>query len=502
MDKEDTQLSAIVNHYKCIIDIIEMNHISVRIIVQKQQMRPGRSLKCGMKPVGRIWQRRTDALAPAGRSRRYATPHPEQDKIFLGHCIFMSQPLIFSHTKGPSLQTLPCAKPDSLPSAVPYQYLRMPRLPPTLLRQAHGISPHLRTLLPACRDIESARHELRWIREHVRSSPSPSSASSRGHNAQLRTISSSFARDVEELKVAHLCARRGRGEPLQYVLGTQPFGPLEIQCASGVLIPRPETEAWATYLADVLARHYRGRVDNQGQDHHPIVLDLCTGTGCIALLLHERLRRLGLPHVRAAGLDVSPAAVTLARHNRDANVRAGRLSLLSRPDDIVFQQADLFAPDTLARRLGVPPGRAGVDVLVSNPPYISDDGFARGTGRSVRNYEPALALVPAGPKMRAAAAELGCALEDVFYARLFDVARELRPDFVLFEVGDLEQARRVVKMVARMGSGQDFGCEIWRDEPDAEGSEEVYDMGPELGLATIRGEGHGRSVFVYRKSKS
>lgn len=383
----------------------------------------------------------------------------------------------------------------------------MPRLPPTLLRQAHGISPHLRTLLPACRDIESARHELRWIREHVRSSPpSPStlpgslpSASSRGHDAQLRTISPSFARDAEEQKVARLCARRGRGEPLQYVLGTQPFGPLEIQCASGVLIPRPETEAWAIYLADVLARHYRS-IDNQGQDHHPVVLDLCTGTGCIALLLHERLRRGGLPHVRAAGLEISPAAVSLARQNRDANVAAGRLSL-PRPDAIVFQQADIFAPDTLARRLGVPPGRAGVDVLVSNPPYISDDGFARETGRSVRNYEPALALVPAGPEMRAAAAELGCALADVFYARLFDVARELRPDFVLFEVGDLEQARRVVKMAARMGSGQEFGCEIWRDEPDAEGSE-VYDMGPELGLATIRGEGHGRSVFVYRKSKS
>lgn len=385
----------------------------------------------------------------------------------------------------------------------------MPRLPHTLLRRAHGISPHLRTLLPACRDIESARHELRWIREHVRSSPSPPSHSSlsgslplafgRGHDAQTRT-SSSFARDAEEQKVARLCARRGRGEPLQYVLGTQPFGPLEIQCASGVLIPRPETEAWAIYLADVLARHYRS-IDNQGQDHHPVVLDLCTGTGCIALLLHERLRRGGLPHVRAAGLDISPAAVSLARQNRDANVAAGRLSL-PRPDAIVFQQADIFAPDTLARRLGVPPGRAGVDVLVSNPPYISDDGFARETGRSVRNYEPALALVPAGPEMRAAAAKLGCALADVFYARLFDVARELRPDFVLFEVGDLEQARRVVKMVARMGSGHEFGCEIWRDEPDAEGSEEVYDMGPELGLATIRGEGHGRSVFVYRKSKS
>lgn len=72
-------------------------------------------------------------------------------------------------------------------------------------------------LLPACRDLESAANELRWIREHVRETRSPVPPG---------------------LRVWQLCERRGSGVPLQYVLGTQPFGPLEIKCRPGVLIPR------------------------------------------------------------------------------------------------------------------------------------------------------------------------------------------------------------------------------------------------------------------------
>lgn len=95
----------------------------------------------------------------------------------------------------------------------------MPRIPPSALRQAYRISPHAAALLPACRDLPSALNELRWIREDVRA---------------LRPESAVAA----ELQVASLCRRRGRGEPLQYVLGTQPFGDLEMKCRPGVLIPR------------------------------------------------------------------------------------------------------------------------------------------------------------------------------------------------------------------------------------------------------------------------
>lgn len=100
----------------------------------------------------------------------------------------------------------------------------MPRIPPHTLTRALRLSRHIATLLRECRDLPSALNELRWIREHVATHP---------HKAF----------DVEnplttELRVANLCRRRGRGEPLQYVLGTVPFGELEILCRPGVLIPR------------------------------------------------------------------------------------------------------------------------------------------------------------------------------------------------------------------------------------------------------------------------
>jgi methylase of polypeptide subunit release factors len=93
----------------------------------------------------------------------------------------------------------------------------MPRLPPSLFWAARRISPQAPVLLPACRDLPSTRAELRWIRDHVRATRSP-----------LPSV----------LRFGKLCARRGSGVPLQYVLGSQPFGDLDIECRRGVLIPR------------------------------------------------------------------------------------------------------------------------------------------------------------------------------------------------------------------------------------------------------------------------
>lgn len=108
----------------------------------------------------------------------------------------------------------------------------MPRIPPSVLLRAHRISPHLATLLPTCRELPSALNELRWIREHVLLSSSAAAQCPR--QRQQPTTKNK----ILERQVALLCQRRGRGEPLQYVLGSQPFGNLDIMCRSGVLIPR------------------------------------------------------------------------------------------------------------------------------------------------------------------------------------------------------------------------------------------------------------------------
>lgn len=99
----------------------------------------------------------------------------------------------------------------------------MPRVPHTLLLEAFNRSPFLPLILRTTRDLPSAKNELRWLIEHVQDK-----------------ILASTVRDVNYQKklLLKLCRRRERGEPLQYILGTQPFGELNIHCRPGVLIPR------------------------------------------------------------------------------------------------------------------------------------------------------------------------------------------------------------------------------------------------------------------------
>jgi methylase of polypeptide subunit release factors len=92
----------------------------------------------------------------------------------------------------------------------------MPRLGRSLLARAWKQDPLLLSLLPVCRDWESAQLELKWIREHVEKK------TNKFGNQQLH----------------RLCKKRGRGYPLQYILGSEYFGDLSIRCKPGVLIPR------------------------------------------------------------------------------------------------------------------------------------------------------------------------------------------------------------------------------------------------------------------------
>ncbi|EFX04663.1 mitochondrial n-glutamine methyltransferase mtq1 [Grosmannia clavigera kw1407] len=340
----------------------------------------------------------------------------------------------------------------------------MPRIAPSIFWRARHISPCATLLLPACRDLPSSLAELRWIRQHV--------AVSRADGGQPRRAI-----------VQRLCRRRGRGEPLQYVLGTQPFGPLDLLCRRGVLIPRPEPEAYSLFLADWLMRPEIGPVST--------ILDVCTGTGCIALLLYERLRQQ--QHLRVVGIDVSPAAVALARANRR------RLGFPSDRDgtdssSVSFHRADVFADDWLHLASNAADGR--IDVLVCNPPYVSRDGFAHETARSVRLFEPKLAQVPLATDERD---EREDHHEDIFYGRLLDLAVRLDPRSVLLEVGGLDQAQRVVEAVLAGRGGPVADVEIWADCPDIPGTNERRTVNVVGRSVLVRGSGHGRSVFVRRR---
>ncbi|KAF5503207.1 Mitochondrial N(5)-glutamine methyltransferase MTQ1 [Colletotrichum fructicola] len=270
----------------------------------------------------------------------------------------------------------------------------------------------------------------------------------------------------------------------EYVLGSQPFGRLDIRCRPGVLVPRAETEAYVMHLGAMI----RGGELPLNQSGDVRVVDFCTGTGCIALGLYDALSKTERM-VDVIGIDVSEVAVNLSRENLKRNVDRGVLVPPADRKSIAFRREDVF--NDAAMRT-IPP----CDVLVSNPPYISSSVWTYGRGQmgySVRKYEPKLALVPgAGLPVYD-----DCNHADVFYARLLDVADWLKSKILLFEVGDLEQAVRVVRLVRRKNHTRLAKCELWRDWPDLSSEE---DEAPELEMdgedISVKGSGNVRSVFV------
>lgn len=164
--------------------------------------------------------------------------------------------------------------------------------------------------------------------------------------------------ESELTALRELVKRRGAREPLQYLTGSVNFCGLELQVSPAVLIPRPETEllaerAW-TFLAD------RPAPAN--------ALDYGTGSGCLAIALATRC-----PATVVHALDISPAALTLARAN------AARHGVATR---VCFHEGDGFAalPET-----------ARFDLIVANPPYIPTGDLAM-LQPEVRDHEPRAAL--------------------------------------------------------------------------------------------------------------
>ena len=141
-------------------------------------------------------------------------------------------------------------------------------------------------------------------------------------------------------------------------------------------------------------------------------------------------------------------------------------------------------------------------MLVSNPPYVSPRGYERDTSRSVRNWEPKLALVP-GENHRASVVgrgddEADAAKGDEFYPRLLKIAEEVKAKVVWLEVADTEQAQRVIWMATRSRWWE--GCEIWKDWPDGGTSGEWEHF--KVGGSKVRvvGEGNGRAVVLRRSA--
>jgi release factor glutamine methyltransferase len=161
--------------------------------------------------------------------------------------------------------------------------------------------------------------------------------------------------EVDALR--ELIRRRGRREPLAYVLGSWSFYGLELHCDPRALVPRPETEILVERCLTLLS----------GADS-PLLADIGTGTGAIALALASRL-----PGASVTAIDSSPDALALAAENVALNDLAERVELL---------QGDLLAP-VAGRRF---------DLIASNPPYVA---AGAAVDAEVARHEPPQAVFAA-----------------------------------------------------------------------------------------------------------
>lgn len=167
--------------------------------------------------------------------------------------------------------------------------------------------------------------------------------------------------DVQE-RFEELVAKRNAGVPLQYLEGTVQFGPVEVAVDARALIPRPETEVLWEDAVKSLGDAGPGTV----------IVDLCSGSGNLALALKK-----AFPAARVIGTDSSEDALALAEENSQ---RSGL--------EVEWLKGDLF--DALPTKL-----KGRIDVLVANPPYVSEVEFAA-LPEEIRAHEPRSALV-AGP---------------------------------------------------------------------------------------------------------
>jgi HemK-like putative methylase len=242
-----------------------------------------------------------------------------------------------------------------------------------------------------------------------------------------------------------------------------------------LMVDRTETEAYTSHVADILLGNRLASVvkrQSKPDEKKDVVekvqslkiLDVCSGSGCISLLLHSLLAQK-FSDLTIVGLDISPTAIKLAKQNLSHNIKNGNLRAEAK------QQVQFGLCDVLSQH---PEGFGNVDVIVSNPPYISGKKFVTETCRSVRNYEPSLALVPRS--LRDSKQLLGCEPEDVFYRRLLKIHQLYGSRMLVMEIGDEEQARRVVQMALAGNYPRYNRIEIWRDWPDGN---------PELGEDTV-----------------
>ncbi len=215
----------------------------------------------------------------------------------------------------------------------------------------------------------------------------------------------------ELAKLRIMTNKRANREPLQYILGKTEFYGLPFFVDSSVLIPRPETEILVELAINNIKKITQESIS---------VLDIGTGSGCIAVTLAKKL-----PKCRIVAIDVSAGALDIARRNAEAN-----------DVDVEFIRRDVLKEMKVKQPF---------DVIVSNPPYISSDEMTE-IEPELALYEPQIALTDGGDGLE-------------FYRRFSTLFNDILSQKGVFfvEIG-YNQAEKVEALFS-----QNFECRIHND---------------------------------------
>ncbi|HSW86391.1 MAG TPA: peptide chain release factor N(5)-glutamine methyltransferase [Rhabdochlamydiaceae bacterium] len=183
-----------------------------------------------------------------------------------------------------------------------------------------------------------------------------------------------FDRPLEENELSifrEWVGRRGKGEPLDYILKVRHFFNCALEVCPSVLIPRQETEILLDKVCERLQH-----LDLTGK----VAWDLCTGSGCIGIGLKKKL-----PQLEVTVSDISPEALEIAKKNIESN-----------NVDVAIVKGNLLDPFKDRK----------ADIIICNPPYVSEEEYAA-LDHEVRDFEPKIALVggPTGAECYARLAE-------------------------------------------------------------------------------------------------
>lgn len=219
---------------------------------------------------------------------------------------------------------------------------------------------------PPSQDVWTVRRVLEWTTGHLQKHGSDTPrldaeillAHARNcRRIQLYTAYDEPLSDAVRAQMKDLVKRRAAREPVAYLVGHREFFSLDIRVTPDVLIPRPDTETLVMEAVTIAKPQAASAV-----------LDLCTGSGCVAVAIAKNVAASTVTAV-----DISPAALTIAAENAAKHGVSDR---------VAFFEGDLFAPLPATERF---------DIIVSNPPYVRTDELA-GLEADVRMYEPRLAL--------------------------------------------------------------------------------------------------------------